>query len=47
MMDYEPCAYPPLGKTFLPNLQKWLADLSTAWDNPQATYKVAQQKMKE
>ena len=21
-MGYEPCAYPPLGKTFLPNLEK-------------------------
>ena len=25
-MGYEPHAYPPLGKTFLPNLEKQLAD---------------------
>ena len=47
MMGYEPQAYPPLGKTFLPNLESWLSDLSTAWDDAQATHKVAQQKMEE
>ena len=47
MMGYEPHAYPSLGKTFLPNLEKWLLDLSDIWDNAQAAHKVAQQKMKE
>ena len=47
MMGYEPWAYPPLGKTFLPNLESRLSDLSTARDDAQAAHKVAQQKMKE
>ena len=47
MMGYELWAYPPLGKTFLPNLESWLSDLSLAWDKAQAAHKVAQQKMKE
>ena len=47
MMGYKPWAYPPLGKTFLPNLESQLSDLTAAWDDTQATYKVAQQKMKE
>ena len=47
MMGYEPQAYPPLGKTFLPNLESKLSDLSTARDDTQAAHKVAQQKMKE
>ena len=47
MMGYEPQAYPPLGKTFLPNLESQLSDLSTACDNAKAAHKVAQQKMKE
>ena len=47
MMGYEPWAYPPLGKTFLPNLESRLSDLSTACDEAQAAHKVAQQKMKE
>ena len=33
MIGYEPSAYPPLGKTFLPNLEKWLFDLSSAHDD--------------
>ena len=47
MMGYEPRAYPPLGKTFLPNLESRLSDLSAAQDDAQAAHKVAQQKMKE
>ena len=47
MMGYKPCAYPPLGKTFLSNLEKWLTDLSSTWDDTQTTHMVAQQKMKE
>ena len=47
MMGYEPRAYPPLGKTFLPNLESQLSDLSTAHDDTQAAHKIAQQKMKE
>ena len=47
MMGYEPQAYPSLGKTFLPNLESQLSDLSTAHDDAQAAHKVAQQKMKE
>ena len=47
MMGYEPQAYPLLGKTFLPNLESQLSDLSTACNDTQATHKVAQQKMKE
>ena len=47
MMGYEPQAYPPLGKTFLPNLESQLLEFSTACDDAQATHKVAQQKMKE
>ena len=45
MLGYEPCAYPPLRKTFLPNLEKWLSDLSSAHNDTQATHQVAQQKM--
>ena len=30
MMRYEPHAYPPLSKTFLPNLESRLLDLSMA-----------------
>ena len=47
MMDYKPWAYPPLGKTFLPNLETQLSDLSTACDDAQASHKIAQQKIKE
>ena len=47
MMRYEPQAYPPPGKTFLPNLESQLLDLSAAQDDAQAAHKVAQQKMKE
>ena len=47
MMGYEPQAYPPLGKTFLPNLESRLSNLSAAWDDAQAAHKLAQQKMKE
>ena len=47
MMGYEPQAYPPLGKTFLPNLESQLSNLSATCDDAQATHKVAQQKMKE
>ena len=47
MMGYEPQAYPPLGKTFLPNLESCLSDLSAAWDDAQAAHKLAQQRMKE
>ena len=47
MMGYEPWAYPPLSKTFLPHLEKQLLDLSSACNNAMATHQVAQQKMKE
>ena len=47
MMGYEPQAYPPLGKTFLPNLEGRISDLSTAQDDTQAAHKIAQQGMKE
>ena len=47
MMGYEPRAYPPLGKTFLLNLESRLSNLSAARDNTQATHKIAQQTMKE
>ena len=47
MMGYKPRAYPSLGKTFLPNLESQLSELSTAHDDAQAAHKVAQQKMKE
>ena len=47
MMGYEPRAYPPLGKTFLPNLESRLSNLSTAREDAQAAHKLAQLKMKE
>ena len=47
MMGYEPRAYPPLGKTFLPNLESCLSNLSAAQDGAQAAHKLAQQRMKE
>ena len=47
IMGYEPQAYPPLGKTFLSNLESQLSDLSTTHDDAQAAHKIAQQKMKE
>ena len=47
MMGYEPRAYPPLGKTFLPNLEGCLSNLSAARDNALVAHKLAQQKMKE
>ena len=47
MMGYEPQAYPPLGKTFLPNLESCLSDLSAAWDDAQAAHKLAQLRMKK
>ena len=47
MMGYEPQAYPPLGKTFLPNLESRLPDLSATRDNAQAAHKIAQQKLRE
>ena len=43
MMGYKPWAYPPLGKTFLPNLESRLSNLSTARDDAQAAHKLAQQ----
>ena len=39
--------YPPLGKTFLPNLEKRLSDLSSTHNDAIAAHQVAQQKMKE
>ena len=47
MMGYKLCTYPPLSKTFLPNLEKQLLDLSATHDNAMATHQIAQQKMKE
>ena len=46
-MGYEPRAYPPLGKTFLPNLESRLSNLLATWDDSQAAHKLAQQRMKE
>ena len=43
MMGYKPQAYPPLGKTLLPNLESRLSNLSTARDDAQAAHKLAQQ----
>ena len=47
IMEYKPQVYPPIGKTFLPNLEKQLVNLSDVRDDAQATHKVSQQKMKE
>ena len=47
MMGYEPRAYPPLGKTFLPNLESQLSNLVAARDDAQAAHKLAQKKMRE
>ena len=47
MMGYEPWAYPPLGKTFLPNLEYHFSNLSAARDDAQAAHKLAQQRMRE
>ena len=47
MMGYEPRAYPPLGKTFLPNLESRLSNLSAARDEAQVAHKLAQLRMKE
>ena len=47
IMGYKPWTYPSLGKTFLPNLESRLLELSTAYDDAQAAHKIAQQKMKE
>ena len=47
MMGYEPQAYPPLGKTFLPRLENCLSNLSKVRDEAQAAHKLAQQRMKE
>ena len=47
MMGYEPWAYPPLGKTFLPNLESRLSNLFAACNEAQAAHRIAQQRMKE
>ena len=47
MMGYKPQAYPPIGKTFLPNLESRLSNLIAACDDAQAAHKLAQQRMKE
>ena len=47
MMGYKPHAYPALGKTFLPNLEGRLAELSSVREDAQAAHQIAQQKMKE
>ena len=47
MMGYKPWAYPPLGKTFLPNLESRLSNLSAACNEAQAAHRIAQQRMKE
>ena len=47
MMGYEPRAYPPLGKTFLPNLESRLSNLAATRNEAQAAHKLAQQRMKE
>ena len=43
----NPGPTPPLGKTFLPNLENHLSDLSAAHEDAQAAHKIAQQRMKE
>ena len=47
MMGYEPRAYPPFGKTFLPSLENRLSNLSKARDEAQAAHKLAQLWMRE
>ena len=47
MMGYEPRAYPSIGKTFLPNLEERLSELSHAREDAIAAHRIAQQKMKE
>ena len=47
IMGYEPHAYPLLSKTFLPNLEKQLSDLSSTCDDTMAAHQVAQQKINE
>lgn len=47
MLGYEPRACPLIGKTFLPNLEGRLAELSSVQDDAQAAHRIAQQKMKE
>ena len=43
MMGYKSWGYPPLGKTFLPNLESRLSNLSMARDDSQAAHRIAQQ----
>ena len=38
MMGYEPQAYSSIGKTFLPNLEKRLSDLSATCDDAKAAH---------
>jgi hypothetical protein len=46
LLGYEPCSYPPLGKTFLPTLEKRLSDLAEARLEAAAAHQKAQQFMR-
>ena len=47
MLGYEPRAYPPSGRTFLPTLGNHMAALEEARKEAMATHEMAQQIMKE
>ena len=47
MMGYEPCAYPKIGQTFLPELEKCLHLLSEAQKEAIATHEKAALLMKD
>ena len=47
MLGYEPQAYPPIRKTFLPILENCLTTLDKARKEALATHKLAQQIMRE
>ena len=47
ILGYEPRAYPPIGKTFLPALEKRLEQLSAARSEALAAHERAQQVMRE
>ena len=47
MMGYEPHAYPKIGQTFLPELEKCLHLLSEAWKEAIATHEKATLLMKD
>ena len=47
LYGYEPRAYPPLGKTFLPALENCLTILEEAWKEALAAHETARQIMRE